>query len=120
MGFTMQSEQIKQMVLKVLDDYKALNVVAIDVRELTSITDTMVICSGTSTRHLKSVAEQLVKEAKANGVEPLGVEGQDSAEWILVDLADVVVHIMQPPIREFYSLEKLWTTTEEVREKHGN
>ena len=115
----MQSEQLKQMVLAVLDDYKALNVVDIDVRELTSITDTMIICSGTSKRHLKTLAEQLVKRAKSEGVEPLGVEGEDTAEWILVDLTDVVVHIMQPPAREFYSLEKLWTTAEEVREKHG-
>lgn len=116
----MQSEQLKQMVLAVLDDYKALDVVDIDVRTLTSITDTMIICSGTSKRHLKTLAEQIVKHAKDKGVEPLGVEGEDTAEWILVDLADVVVHIMQPPVREFYSLEKLWTTTEEIREKHGH
>ncbi len=116
----MSPEQLKQMVLAVLDDYKALNVVEIDVRKLTSITDTMIICSGTSTRHLKTIAEQVVKRAKENGVMPLGVEGEDSAEWILVDLSDVIVHIMQPAIREFYSLEKLWTTAEEVREKHGH
>lgn len=116
----MQSEQIKQLVLAVLDDFKALNVVDIDVRELTSITDTMVICSGTSKRHLKTLAEEVVRRAKENGITPLGVEGEDTAEWILVDLADVVVHIMQPPAREFYSLEKLWTAAEEVREKHGN
>lgn len=116
----MQSEQLKQLVLAVLDDYKALDVVDIDVRKLTSITDTMVICSGTSKRHLKTLAEQLVNRAKENSVEALGVEGTEDAEWILVDLADVVIHIMQPPIREFYSLEKLWTTAEEVREKNAN
>lgn len=115
----MQSEQIKQMVLAVLDDYKAINVVDLDVREQTSITDTMIICSGTSKRHLKTLAEQVVIKAKSQGLEPLGVEGEDAAEWILVDLGDVVVHIMQPPVREFYSLEKLWSTTEQVREKHG-
>ncbi len=115
----MEPEQLKQLVLSVLDDYKALNVVEIDVRKLTSITDTMIICSGTSTRHLKTISEQVVKRAKENGVVPLGVEGEDSAEWILVDLSDVIVHIMQPSAREFYSLEKLWTAAEEVREKHG-
>ncbi|MBX9587460.1 MAG: ribosome silencing factor [Gammaproteobacteria bacterium] len=116
----MEPEQLKQLVLSVLDDYKALNVVEIDVRKLTSIADTMIICSGTSTRHLKTMSEQVVKRAKENGVIPLGVEGEDSAEWILVDLSDVIVHIMQPSAREFYSLEKLWTAVEEVREKHGH
>lgn len=116
----MEPEQLKQLVLSVLDDYKALNVVEIDVRKLTSIADTMIICSGTSTRHLKTLAEQVVKRAKENSVVPLGVEGEDSAEWILVDLSDVIVHIMQPSAREFYSLEKLWTAVEEVREKHGH
>ncbi len=116
----MSPEQLEQLVLSVLDDYKALNVVVIDVRKLTTITDTMIICSGTSTRHLKTLAEQIVKRAKEKGEVPLGVEGEDSAEWILVDLSDVIVHIMQPAVREFYSLEKLWTTAEEVREKHGH
>lgn len=115
----MDPEEITQLVLSTLDDYKALNIVTIDVRKLTSIADTMIICSGTSTRHIKTIAEQVVKRAKENGVMPLGVEGEDAAEWILVDLSDVIVHIMQPPIREFYSLEKLWSTAEEVREKHG-
>jgi ribosome-associated protein len=116
----MQSETIKQMVLDVLDDYKALNIVAIDVRKVTSIADTMIICSGTSKRHIKTLAEQVVKRAKSLQIEILGVEGEEASEWILVDLADVIVHIMQPATREFYSLEKLWSTSEEFREKLGS
>jgi len=103
---------IKKLVLDTLDSLKAVNVVALDVRDMTSITDYMIICSATSNRHAKAMAEEVITKAKANGHRPLGVEGEREAEWILIDLIDVVVHIMQPAVREFYNLEKLWGTPE--------
>jgi ribosome-associated protein len=103
------SDRLLEIVLAALDDMKGVNVRVIDVRGLTSITDRMVIVSGTSTRHVKALADNVVLHAKQHGFKPLGVEGENSAEWVLVDLADVVVHIMMPEIRDFYALEKLWS-----------
>jgi len=111
----MQSTELKTFVTNILEEYKAVDVVALDVREMTTITDTMIICSGNSKRHVKTLSNQVIEKAKHANVQPLGVEGQDTAEWILVDLGDVVVHIMLPATREFYSLEKLWTTVEAMR-----
>jgi len=102
-------ERLLQTTLDALGDMKALDVRVIDVRGQTSITDIMVIASGTSTRHVKAVADRVEEAAKAIGVRPLGVEGQKSAEWILIDLVDVVVHVMLPEVRDFYALEKLWS-----------
>jgi len=102
-------ERLLQTVLGALDDMKAVDVRVIDVRGQTSITDLMVIAGGTSTRHVKAVADRVEEAAKAIGVRPLGVEGQKGAEWILIDLVDVVVHVMLPEVREFYALEKLWS-----------
>jgi len=102
-------ERLLQTTLQALDDMKAVDVRVIDVREQTSITDIMVIASGTSTRHVKAVADRVEEAAKAIGVRPLGVEGQQGAEWILIDLVDVVVHVMLPEVRAFYALEKLWS-----------
>ncbi len=104
-----QSDRLLEIVLAALDDIKGVDGKVIDVRGLTSITDRMVIVSGTSTRHLKALADNVVLEAKQHGFSALGVEGENGSEWILVDLADVVVHIMMPAIREFYALEKLWS-----------
>ena len=108
----MNAEQLTKVVLDALDDMKAQNVQIIDVRDKTSVTDVMVISSGTSARQVKSQADHVVEKSKENGVQPLGVEGEREAEWVLVDLGDVVVHIMQPAIRDFYHLEKLWATDE--------
>ena len=88
---------------------KAQDVVEIDVRGKTSVCDYMVIASGTSTRHVKSIADEVVRFAKQLDCQPLGVEGEREAEWVLVDLGDVVVHVMLPRVREFYALERLWT-----------
>lgn len=103
------SDRLLEIVLAALDDMKGVDVRVIDVRGLTSITDRMVIVSGTSTRHVKALADNVVLHAKQHGFKPLGVEGENPAEWVLVDLADVVVHIMMPEIRDFYALEKLWS-----------
>lgn len=92
-----------------LEDLKAKDPREINVRGRTSITDFMVIASGTSTRHVKSIADEVVRQVKALGVKPLGVEGEREAEWVLVDLGDVIVHVMLPRTREFYALERLWS-----------
>jgi ribosome-associated protein len=117
----MQTDELKAIALQALEDLKGLNIVAYDVRDMTPVTDVMIIASGTSDRHVKSLADAVVIACKKAGVPPMGVEGQREGEWVLVDLGDVVVHVMQPRIREFYALEKLWTVTEESREKseHG-
>lgn len=104
-----KGERLLDIVLAALGDLKGVDIKVIDVRGLTSITDRMVIASGTSSRHIKALAENVVLETKQRGFPALGVEGEDGAGWILVDLADVVVHIMMPETREFYALEKLWS-----------
>lgn len=103
-------EEIKNLVVKALEDLKAVNLVVLDVRGKTTVADFMVIASGTSDRHVKSLANNLLEESKKAGVAPLGVEGEKSGEWVLVDLGDVVTHIMLPQTRDFYQLEKLWET----------
>lgn len=99
---------VSELVLAVLDDMKAQSTTRLDVRHLTSMTDEMVIASGRSDRHVRAIAQALLERCKAVGFEPIGVEGFESGEWVLVDLGDVVVHIMLPKVRDFYSLEKLW------------
>jgi len=91
------------------EDIKAQDMIEIDVQGKTSVCDYMVIASGTSTRHVKSIADEIVRQAKQLGCQPLGVEGEREAEWVLVDLGDVIVHVMLPRVREFYALERLWT-----------
>ncbi|MDQ2972720.1 MAG: ribosome silencing factor [Pseudomonadota bacterium] len=100
---------MRQRVLAALEELKARDVREIDVRGKTSIADLLIIASGTSTRHVKSIADEVVKFVKRAGMLPLGVEGQAEAEWVLVDLGDIIVHVMLPRIREFYGLERLWT-----------
>ena len=97
-----------QLAVDALDDVKGVNTVTLDVRGLSNVMDYLVISSGTSNRHVKALAESVVTRAKAAGNPPLGVEGEDAAEWVLVDLGDVVVHVMQPATRDFYDLERLW------------
>jgi ribosome-associated protein len=91
-----------------LGDMKAVNVKVFDVRQVTDVADCMVLASGTSDRHVRSIADRVVERAKAAGFRPLGLEGERDGEWVLVDLNDVIVHVMLPRVREFYGLEELW------------
>ena len=92
-----------------LEDLKAVDPVVLDVRELSSVMDWLIVASGTSNRHVKSLADNVMMKAKEQGVRPLGVEGERVGEWVLVDFGDVVVHVMQPAARSFYGLERLWS-----------
>ena len=101
---------LKTVITDALADMKALQVKLLDVRGLTDIADFMVIASGTSDRHVRSVAQRVVEKVKEAGFRPLGVEGQQDGDWVLIDLSEVIVHVMLPRVREFYGLEKLWDT----------
>ena len=103
-----RASPLQHAVTTALDDMKAANVRVLDVRGLTDIADTMVIASGNSDRHVRSIAERVVEKAKAAGFRPLGTEGARDGEWVLVDLQDLIVHVMLPRVREFYGLERLW------------
>jgi ribosome-associated protein len=99
---------LQDLVTAALNDMKAVNIKVLDVRGLTDIADTMVIASGNSDRHVRSIADRVVEKAKDAGFRPLGMEGERDGEWVLVDLQDIVVHVMLPRVREFYGLERLW------------
>jgi ribosome-associated protein len=105
-----------QVVEGALDEMKAVNVRVLDVHKLTDIADTMVIASGNSDRHVRSIADRIVEHAKKAGFRPMGIEGERDGEWVLVDLHDVIVHIMLPRVREFYRLESLWDVSAARRE----
>lgn len=113
----MESAELKQLVIDALDDLKGVRIVDLDVRELTDVMDYLVIASGTSSRHVKSLADNVLARARESGLRPLGVEGQNGAEWVLVDFGDVVVHVMQPATRDFYDLERLWSPAPVQAEK---
>ncbi|HEX20051.1 MAG TPA: ribosome silencing factor [Acidiferrobacteraceae bacterium] len=104
----MKSEEMKDAVIGALEDSKARNIRVLDVRDITDITDYLIIASGTSNRHVASSAEKVLRRMQELGIKPLGKEGLDGSEWALLDFGDLVVHIMLPKTREFYALEKLW------------
>ena len=112
-------ESLLKTVHAAVEELKAKDVTRIDVRGKSSVCDYMVIASGTSTRHVKSIADEVVRFAKKLNVMPLGVEGEREAEWVLVDLGDVVVHVMLPRVREFYALERLWTVGDQQPDDYG-
>ena len=91
-----------------LEEYKAENIISLDVKNKSSVTDIMIIASGRSTRHVKSISDNIIKSLKKIKIKPLGIEGYSKSEWILIDFGDVLVHVMHPEAREFYALEKLW------------
>lgn len=109
----MQAEELRDLVMHALDDVKGLDIKALDVRGKTAITDFMIVATGTSDRHVKALADNVLKEVRDAGMKPLGVEGERSAEWILLDLNDVVAHVMLREVRDFYNLEKLWSVDAE-------
>lgn len=115
----MQSKQLCDLVITAMEDLKAVNTLCLDVTALTDLADNMIIATGTSNRHVSSIVDHVAITCKAQGVKPLGIEGQDTAEWVLIDLVDVVVHVMLPASREFYDLERLWGPVEGIQRPDG-
>jgi ribosome-associated protein len=111
----MQSEDLVKLAITALEEIKAQDITTIDVRGKTSITDFMLIASGTSSRHVKSLVDNVLEKVKEQGVRPIGTEGMDTGEWALLDLGDIVVHVMLPTARQFYDLERLWQGAEQSR-----
>ncbi len=109
----MQTEEIKQLVINAVEDLKAKDVTVIDVRGRTSVTDYMILATGTSKKHAQAVCDNASTEAKAKGLKPLGAEGRDSSDWMLLDLGDVILHVMTEQARHFYDLERLWAEPSE-------
>lgn len=114
-----QQEYLLNIVTQAMEDMKAKEISTLDVSAMTSVTDYMVIASGTSNRHIQAIANYIVEKAKDHGIQPLGQEGHNGTEWVLVDLGDVVAHIMLPHARDFYQLERLWSHLEEHRAHTG-
>ena len=104
----MRTEELQKIILSTLDELKARDVHVLDVQNKTSITDYMIIASGTSTRHVMSLIDAVSENCLKAGVKPIGVEGKQNAEWALADFGDIVVHVMLPTVRDFYNLDKLW------------
>jgi ribosome-associated protein len=100
---------LNQAIINALENLKGKEIVTLDVHDLTDVTDTLIIASGTSSRHTRSLAENLVEETKKSGFRALGIEGLDGGDWVLVDYGDTVVHVMQQETRDYYELEKLWS-----------
>lgn len=112
----MKSDELREFAINALDEMKGIDIVSMDVRTLTTITDYMIICTGRSTRHVKALADTVAMKAKEKKVNTVRIEGDKESEWILVDLGDVVVHLMLATVRSFYSLEDLWEPIKELRE----
>ncbi|MBC7984919.1 MAG: ribosome silencing factor [Candidatus Obscuribacterales bacterium] len=115
----MNKSPLLQAVVQGLEDMKAVNVKVLDVRDVTDFADTLVIASGNSDRHVKSIADRVTEFVKKAGFRPMGVEGERDGEWVLVDLNEVIVHVMLPRVREFYRLEDLWDIAAASREMAG-
>jgi ribosome-associated protein len=107
----MNSEQLSDLVVDALEQVKAQDIIKLDVRNMTTVTDYMIVASGTSQRHVKALADAVADKARLAGHKPAGIEGADGSEWVLLDLQDALVHVMLPRVREFYNLEKLWSLT---------
>lgn len=107
----MNSDELCDLVVDALEEIKGQDIVKLDVRNMTTVTDWMIVASGTSGRHVQALIENVALKSKAAGHRPSGIEGEDGGEWVLLDLQDALVHVMLPKIREFYNLEKLWSIT---------
>lgn len=107
----MKAAKLRDFAVKAVEDMKGQDVAALDIQKLSTIADYMLVVTGTSTRHVKSIADELVKRAKQQGIAIKGLEGTSQAEWVLIDLGDVIVHVMQAPVRKLYDLESLWSMT---------
>lgn len=105
----MSIAELKQLAIDALDELKAEDITVLDVKDKTTVTDWVIIATGSSSRHVKSIANNVVVAAKKANRSPLGTEGEAEGEWVLVDLGDVIVHVMQGQVREFYDLESLWS-----------
>ncbi len=105
----MNSEELSDLVVDALEEIKALDIIKLDVSNMTTVTDWMIVASGTSSRHVLALVETVAAKAKAAGHRPSGIEGEAGGEWVLLDLQDALVHVMLPKVREFYNLEKLWS-----------
>jgi len=112
----MNIKKLIDIILNTLNNAKALDVIVFEVSKLTSISDYMIIASGRSNRQVSTLADKVAETAKKNGIQPLGVEGKKEGEWVLVDLGDIIVHVMHPETREYYQLEKLWGSETEQAE----
>jgi ribosome-associated protein len=105
----MRTPQLRKLILTALEDAKALDIVTLDVRKVAMFTDYMIVVTGTSNRHVVSVADKVVDRLKTHDRRPVGVEGMEGGDWVLIDYGDVVVHVMRAQIRDFYQIEKLWS-----------
>ena len=105
----MEIKAHNELIIEILNDVKAKDINVLDVRKLTSTVDYMVMASGTSSRHVKAISQVIVEESKKVKKRPIGIEGEQGSEWVLIDFTDILVHIMLPRVREFYNLEKLWS-----------
>jgi len=106
----LQGKALQDFVIEKIEDLKGRDITCLNVAGKSSITDCMIVCSGNSKRHVQSIAEHVAQEVKQAGLAPLGIEGEDAGEWVLVDLGDLILHVMQDETRDFYQLEKLWGT----------
>ena len=110
----MKASELRDHVVAALEDLKGVNIVTLDVATLTPMTDYMVLVTGTSNRHVKALVDTANESSKALGIQPLGIEGRESYDWVLIDLADVIVHVMNEEARSFYELERLWSNLDEA------
>ncbi|MCZ6802529.1 MAG: ribosome silencing factor [Proteobacteria bacterium] len=111
----MKLEKLAELIIETLEDNKATNIQTLDIRDISSFADLMIIASGTSSKQVTSIAEKVIENAKKNKVPPYGTEGKQYGEWVLVDLGDIIVHIMHPTTRAHYQLEKLWAPVDDAQ-----
>ncbi len=111
----MRSKKMQELICQAVDDAKGLDIRVLDVQRISDVTDYMVLTSGTSNRHVSSVADKVLEAMRRHGCRPLGTEGREAGEWVLLDFGDVLVHVMRPDVRQFYNLEKLWTDSGQTK-----